>query len=777
MTTGRPADPLDPRRSPAGASPLTRRAEPVRRSEPSRRGERTGRPDAGTPRQATYRPLEDPYPGGERSGRDRPAVGRPRVPNRPQPARARTTGERRPAPGRPRERAAAEPLVDPSRTRGAGTPTRSTRVDPGPARQAMRAEQVRPVRTPRPKAAASHRGRRTKRSGARVNTKLRTRGALVVVLVVLAIALGKLVAIQTVDGSGLVARSMAQKLKNLVIHAQRGSIEDRTGAPLAFTISGKAIAARPANFRNDTERETVATILVAALGTKVDRAKLLTQLRDTAHPYVFLAHGVMPDMADTIMDQVTPVLTDPKVFTGAADTLDPKTNKVDPDRLAAAQKKLLNAVVTEDEDIRTQPDGALAAAVVGTTDRNGVGLAGIESKFNALLKGTDGSRTLQVDNNGIVIPDTVTNVVPATDGTDIRLTIDRDLQFTVQNDLAAQVIASQAKGGCAVVKGISDGQIYAMACYEPGKSAAQIGNPAVTTPFEPGSVNKVVTFAAALERGIIKPTTELTVPGHITIGGRDIHDDWGEHAPAKMTATGVLAKSSNVGTLMIAQKVGATPFSQELAKYGLGKKTGIELPGESAGYYPAQSQWSATSFANLPIGQGINMTMVQLVDMYQAIGNKGVLVSPTVIAGTSKDGVYTPAKPRPTSIVMKPSTAATLLAMLRGTVQAGDHYHKGTGTAAAIDGYQVAGKTGTAQKVNQQTKAYSDTLVTATFGGVVPADNPRFAVAIMIDEPVGGSEGGTTAAPLFHKIASYELRALDVPPSPTAAPIYDLYLQ
>ena len=585
-------------------------------------------------------------------------------------------------------------------------------------------------------------------------------------LTLLTIALGRLVTIQTVEGQGLLAASTAQKTRDLVLHAQRGAIEDRNGVPLAFTSIGRAIATRPANFQNDGQRAAVADILVAALGSQVDRATLIKEMEpQPKHPYLYLAHELMPAQADAIMARIGKVLKNPGTFAAMAD----------PKAKAAAQETLLNAVVSEDEDIRSQSDGTLAAGVIGTTDRTGHGLAGIESKFNALLQGTDGSRTLQVDRFGTAIPNTVTNFKPAVNGTDIRLTIDQDLQYTVQQDLHAQVVASQARGGCAVVKGIRDGQIYAMACDEPGKTAAQVGNLAITTPFEPGSVNKVVTFAAALDRGLITPTTVLSVDGQISMGGHNVHDAWG-HGPIDMTATGIIAKSSNVGTLMIAQKVGPDAFAQQLARYGLGKKTGVELPGESPGSYPPQSQWSATSFANLPIGQGVSMTLLQLVDMYQAIGNKGVLVSPTIIAGTSKAGAFTASAPRPSTVVMKPTTAATLLGMLRATVQHGDLNHRGTAKAAAIDGYQIAGKTGTAQQVDQATHQYSQTLTTATFAGIAPADNPQFAVAIMLDAPVNGSEGGESAAPLFHKIAAYELRATDVPPSPTPAPIYDLYV-
>ncbi len=575
-------------------------------------------------------------------------------------------------------------------------------------------------------------------------------------LVLLTIALVKLVTIQTVDAKALATAGLDQKQRTYPLYAQRGSISDRNGTPLAFTVAGKDIAARPSDFQNDAQRTAVADILVAALGAKVTKSDLLAKL-SSKQKYVYLVRGLMPEQSDAVMAKIAVVLSDNNAST-------------------AVQNKLINAVVTEDDPIRTDSDGTLAASVVGSTGWDGHGQSGIESKFDALLSGKDGSRTLQVDSQGMAIPGTISALTPAVDGTSITLTLDQDLQYSTQQYLDAQVIKAQAKGGCAVVKGISDGQIYAMACYYPGKTALQTGNPAISIPFEPGSVNKVVTFAAALDRGLINPNTVLDVPDYISMGGREIHDAW-PHDPVKMTATGVLGKSSNVGTLMIAQKLGPTAFAQELTKYRLGEQTGIELPGESAGSYPPQSQWSATSFANLPIGQGISMTMLQLVDMYQAIGNKGVMVSPTVVAGTTHNGVYTPSKPRSTTQVMKPSTAATLLGMLRGTVQGGDWFHNGTAPKAAITGYQVAGKTGTAQQIDPVTHAYSQTVTTATFAGVVPADNPKFAIAIMIDAPADSAEGGDSAAPLFHQIASYALRAADVPPSAKAAPIYNLYVE
>jgi cell division protein FtsI (penicillin-binding protein 3) len=315
-----------------------------------------------------------------------------------------------------------------------------------------------------------------------------------------------------------------------------------------------------------------------------------------------------------------------------------------------------------------------------------------------------------------------------------------------------------------------------MACYEPGKSPKETGNKAVTDAIEPGSVNKVVTFAAALEKGLITPTTVFNVNGTIDVGDVTIHDAWG-HGPVNMTAAGILGKSSNVGTLMIAQQVGQDAFVDMAKKLGQGVKTGVQLPAETSGRFPAPSTWSASTFGNLPIGQGVSINLVELASMYQTIANNGVRVQPTIVAGTGVDGQITPSPQGTATQVMNPATARTLLDMLRGTIQGGDSNHRGTAPQAAITGYQVAGKTGTAQKVDPETNDYSQTAITSTFAGVVPADNPKYVISIMLDDPKGNSAAGTTScAPLFHDIAAYAMRAADVPPSATEAPIYDLYV-
>ncbi len=562
----------------------------------------------------------------------------------------------------------------------------------------------------------------------------------------LAIAGGKLVAIQAVDSADYALKSEKQRTREITLLAQRGSISDRNGKALAFTVEGRAVAARPALFSNDEQRRQVAQILVSDVGgvTVDDIVKKLTSRKS----YVYLARNLMPAQADAVMEKIG----------------------------ALFDEDHQDAVVTERQDLRQYPDGSASAALVGGTDYDGNGLSGVEAKFDTRLAGKDGRRVVDVDARHVIIPGSQRDEQPATDGMDLSLTIDSDLQYTALTMLTKAVDNSWAKSGCVIVMQVSDAQIPAMACYEPGKTPKQTGNRAVTDSIEPGSVNKVVTFAAALEKGLITPTTVLNVDGEIPVGDVVVHDAWA-HGPTKMTATGILAKSSNVGTLMIAQKVGQDSFVDMAKKMGQGVKTGIQLPSETSGRFPAPSSWSVSTFGNLPIGQGVSISLLQLAGMYQAIANNGVRVQPTIVQSTTTAGQSTANPPGAQTQAMSAKTARTLLDMLRGTIQDGDMNHRGTAPKAAITGYQVAGKTGTAQKVDEETQDYSQSAITSTFAGVVPADNPKYVVAIMLDDPKGDSPAGTTScAPLFHDIAAYAMRAADVPPSATEAPVYDLYV-
>jgi cell division protein FtsI (penicillin-binding protein 3) len=568
-----------------------------------------------------------------------------------------------------------------------------------------------------------------------------------VLLGLLAVATIKIVTVQVVDLGGYAAKSEAQRTRTLTLTAQRGTITDRNGVELALTVEGRAVAARPALFTDDAQRQAVADILVADIGNGLTTADIMAKLT-SGKTYVYLARDLMPAQADAVMEKITPLFD--------ADHID--------------------AVVTERQDVREYPDNSASSAVVGNTDYDGNGLSGFESKFDTKLAGKDGERVVDVDARHLIIPGSARDETPAVDGMDVALTIDSDLQYTTMQMLSAWVDKSAAKSGCVVIMQVADAQIAAMACYVPGQTPRETGNKAVTDAIEPGSVNKVVTMAAALEKGLITPTTVFNVDGKITVGDAVINDAWA-HGPQNMTATGILGKSSNVGTLMIAQQVGPDAFVDMSAKLGQGFKTGVQLPAETSGRFPPRSSWSSSTFGNLPIGQGVSESLVQLAGMYQAIGNNGVRVTPTLIKSTTVDGVTTASPLGKQTVAMSPQTAQTLIQMLHGPIQGGDTNHRGTAPQAAITGYQVAGKTGTAQQVDESTGEYSKTLITSTFAGIVPADNPKYSIAIMLDNPRGDSPAGTTScAPLFHDIAAYAMRAADVPPSAQEAPIYDLYV-
>ena len=544
---------------------------------------------------------------------------------------------------------------------------------------------------------------------------MRSRLALIVLLSMLMLAGGKLVMIQAIDTSDYAAKSEAQRTRTISLLAQRGSISDRNGTALAFTVEGRAIAARPALFTDDAQRQAVAAILVSDVGNGLTSDEIISKLT-SGKTYVYLARNLMPAQADAVMEKISELF----------------------------DKDHLDAVVTERQDLRQYPDGFASAALVGGTDYDGNGLSGVEAKYDTKLSGKDGERVVDVDARHLIIPGSSRDEVPATNGVDIDLTIDSDLQFTALQMLTKAVDNSRANSGCVVVMQVADAQVAAMACYEPGKTPKETGNRAVTDAIEPGSVNKVVTFAAALEKGLITPTTVMNVDGSIPVGDVTVSDAWA-HGPIDMTATGILAKSSNVGTLMIAQKVGQDAFIDMAKKFGQGVKTGIQLPAETPGVFPAQSSWSVSTFGNLPIGQGVSISLLQLAGMYQAIANGGVRIAPTIIASTGVNGEMTPNPPGAATQVMSPTNARTLLDMLRGTMQDGDTNHRGTAPQGAITGYQVAGKTGTAQKVDEAIGDYSQTEITSTFAGVVPADNPKYSVAIMMDDPKGDSPAGTTS--------------------------------
>lgn len=574
----------------------------------------------------------------------------------------------------------------------------------------------------------------------------------------------QLVRVQGVESEALGARADAQRTSTVVLPATRGAITDRNGVELAFTVEAKALTFQPRVVRDSLDAAyakdpsagstgqhlaDIADGIHAALGDAAPRAALIADL--TADKgFVYLARGVDPADASTIQARFP-------------------------------------EVGTERQGVREYPGGALAANIVGATGYEGEGLLGLEASLDAQLAGSDGSRVVERGEDGTVIPGSLREEQAAVDGNRVELTLDADLQWYVQQKTQEAKNLSGAASASVVVLDARTSQVLAMAndgTFDPNTetgtaSPAALGNPAVTTPFEPGSVNKVVTASAAIEYGETTPDEVLQVPGSVNIADVTVRDAW-SHGTLPMTATGVFGKSSNVGTLELAQRVGGDRYADMLTRFGLGTRTDVGLPGESAGFVPDQSQWSGSTFANLPIGQGLSMTLLQMTGMYQAIANDGLRIPPRIVRATSApDGTRTES-PAPGGVqVVSPQTARTVRDMFRSVVQDDHGQQRGTGVAAGVPGYQVSGKTGTAQQVDPACGCYSDSRYWITFAGIAPADDPRYVIGIMLDNPTRNPDGsnGHSAAPLFHDIASWLLQRDDVPLSAEPTPTMTLVEQ
>ncbi len=581
----------------------------------------------------------------------------------------------------------------------------------------------------------------------------------IVMVLALIVAAGQLFSLQVPRAADLRAQAAGQLKVTDVEKAVRGSIVDRNFDKLAYTTEARALTFQPTKIRKqlteakqkssdapdpDKRLEEIAKAVSAKLNNTPDAATLLKKLRSN-ETFVYLARAVDPGIATAIT-------------------------------------KKFPEVGAERQDIREYPGGSLAANVVGGIDWDGHGLLGLEDSMDAVLAGSDGSITYDRGSDGVVIPGSYRNQHEAVNGSMVQLTIDDDIQFYVQQQVQQAKDVSGAKNVSAVVLDAKTGEVLAMAndnTFDPSQdigrqSDKQIGNLPVSSPFEPGSVNKIVTASSAIEFGLSNPDEVLQVPGSINMGGVNVRDAWG-HGVEPYTTTGVFGKSSNVGTLMLAQRVGPERYYDMLGKFGLGQRTGVGLPGESAGIVPPIDQWSGSTFSNLPIGQGLSMTLLQMAGMYQAIANDGLRIPPRIVKATiAADGTTTEEK-HPNGIrVVTPETARTVRNMLRAVVQREPMgTQQGTGPAAAVDGYQMAGKTGTAQQINPGCGCYYDDVYWITFAGMAPVDDPRYVVGIMMDNPQRNADGtpGHSAAPLFHNIAGWLLQRENVPLSPELPPL------
>jgi cell division protein FtsI (penicillin-binding protein 3) len=397
--------------------------------------------------------------------------------------------------------------------------------------------------------------------------------------------------------------------------------------------------------------------------------------------------------------------------------------------------------------------------------------------MNKLLKGREGWQKVELSENGQRIPmgeDEQRKPVP---GKGLRLTLERDLQWKAQDAIAKQVKATGAQSGSVVVMEPRTGQVLAMATapsFDPATyyraRPADLGDRVVQEGFEPGSTSKVITAAAAMEAGGVTPETVFSVPDHLNRYDRVFHDSE-THGTERLTFGGVLAKSSNIGTIMASERVTPAELYKYMRSFGYGETTGIGLPGESPGLLKPASQWWGTDRYTVAFGQSVSVNALQVASVYATIANGGVRVTPNLIAGTTDDdGAFTPAKPPDQRRVIKPDTASQLTRMLEGVTT-----KDGTAPKAQIAGYRVAGKTGTAQKVNPRCGCYSGGGYTSTFVGFAPADSPQLVVEVVLQKPHNGYYGGQIAAPVFKDVMSFALQSRKIPPTGSRSPKIRIY--
>jgi cell division protein FtsI (penicillin-binding protein 3) len=564
----------------------------------------------------------------------------------------------------------------------------------------------------------------------------------------------RLVQLQGLQPAAYAERAGVQRTQQISLPAQRGSVLDRNGNPLAVSVVAKNVYAEPRLLRQDTCRtasrlggtsspcdpHVIAGKVAPLLGLPV--AKVESQLRSD-RGFVYLKRAVDTTIAQRVMDLELP------------------------------------GIGTESTSRRMHPSRELASGVLGFTDYEGIGKMGIELAYQKVLAGADGQMTAQFDAFGRVIPTGSDRRVDPVAGKDVVLTLDRDLQWYAQQLIADQVAATHAKNGTVVVMDVRTGELLALATaptFDPDHLTAadsdRLTNPAISDVYEPGSVNKVITAAAALSAGVVTPMSRVDVPPTYKVAHHTLHDAE-KHGLEHLTFAGVLAKSSNIGTVKVAQKVGAPRLYSMMRAFGFGEKTGVELPGDSRGLLPKPEDWSSTSIATIPIGQGVSVNALQVASVYATIANGGVRVAPTVVKAVRDHAGHVTPVPAPAQRrVVTPQIAMQIKTMLESVVS-----EQGTAPKAAIPGYRVAGKTGTAQRVatSGARVGHYDGTYTSSFVGMAPADSPRFVTAVVLQGTGShGHFGGLVAAPVFSKVMGFALRAYDVAPTGTKPTPYRL---
>lgn len=546
----------------------------------------------------------------------------------------------------------------------------------------------------------------------------RIRLLLVVFLLLFAATFARAAWLQVVEASTLSAKAQAQHRETVTVPAGRGTIFDRNGVQLAIGEQATTIYADPTQV---TQPRQVALAAHAILG--IPATALYTQLLNHKTHFVYVDRFADPKLA------------------------------------AQFVKKGFAGINSYSEEKRAYPLNAVASQVVGYAGTDDTGLGGLEFAYNAKLQGRAGTQTIVRDPFGRAID--VLSSTPVREGNNVFTTLDHTIQANAEQVLRSTVAQWHARSATAIVLDPKTGEVLAMA-QAPGYNANDAShvsfslqrNRSVTDVYEPGSTFKLVTISAALSLGVVTPQTKFVLPGSLRVADRVIHDAE-PRGTETMSVAQILARSSNIGAITIAEKLGAPTLMEWISKFGFGSPTGIDFPGESSGLVLPLDKWSGSTIGNVPIGQGIAVTPIQLASAYAAIANGGVWIEPHLVSRVGGRAVHGLKRHR----IVSPQVDDALKTMLTGVVDE----HGATGNAAQIPGYSVAGKTGTGQIPGPHGYTASNGYM-ASFVGMVPVKHPRLVVLVVVDRPQGAIFGGVVAAPAFAQIAKFDLQYLAVPP-------------
>lgn len=653
----------------------------------------------------------------------------------------------------------AVPPKEPPRRRvpGPAGPARPARTRPAAARSSdARSGDARSggaPRRPAPRPPARPKVRTIRLGSPKPRLRLVSLGLTLVMLVFVV----RLLQVQAVDASALAAKAEAHRYQEYTLSAERGEITDRSGIALAASVDAYDITADPKLFTPEESKvqdapEQAAALLAPLLGK--EPADLAKKLRTPKSRYTLLARKQTPQVWNQIKDLK-------KVY-GQKSKPSEGGNGVN----------LLGGILSEPSSKRVYPNGELAAGILGYVNAEGRGGGGLESMLDKELAGQEGKIRF-AESGGRQVPTAGSRGTPAVPGSDIELTIDRDIQWAAQQAITEQVKKSKADRGYVIVQNTRTGEVLAMANapgFDPNDlsaaNSAAMGNAALQDAYEPGSTSKVMSMAAVLEEGVATPDTHVVVPNRLHRGDRLFKDDI-NHPTWYLTLNGVLAKSSNIGTILATGQLGRTQAESNqvlhsyLRKFGIGSPTGLGYPGETPGILAKPRNWSTSQQYTIPFGQGLSINAMQATSVYSTIANGGVRIEPTLVRGTKgPDGRFTPAPAPKETRVVSEKTAKTLATMLESVVED----REGTGTKARIPGYRVAGKTGTANRVDPERGGYHG--YTASFAGFAPADDPQITVYCAIQNPTKGSYfGGQICGPIYKEVMEFALKTLHVAPT------------